>query len=307
MTALAAAAGGLVDQIVGEPPLRWHPVARYGATMQRVEQTIYADRRSNGIAFTAIGVGLGTGIGLALRRTVGPTLATVVATAVSAAGRMLDDEAITMAALLHSGDLGTARERVRSLVGRSTADLDQNEISRAVIESVAENCVDAVTSSMFWATIGGAPAVLAHRAVNTLDAMVGHHDERYERFGWASARLDDVANYLPARLTAIAAALVRPTRARAIATVVRRDAPRHPSPNGGIVEAAFAAALGVQLGGINRYDDDIEDRGTLGDGHPPTVDAIDAAVRLRRHTTAATSALLVVGSALAQRVIRRSR
>lgn len=307
MTALAATAGGLVDQIVGEPPLRWHPVARYGATMQRVEQTLYADRRSNGIAFTAVGVGFGAAIGLLLRRTVGPTLATVVATAVSAAGKMLDDEATAMAALLHAGDLPAARDRVRSLVGRSTAGLDENEICRAVIESVAENSVDAVTSSLFWSTIGGAPAVLAHRAVNTLDAMVGHHDERYEHFGWASARLDDLANYVPARLTALAVAIVRPTRARAIATAVQRDALQHPSPNGGVVEAAFAAALGVRLGGINRYDDEIEDRGTLGAGPAPTVSTIEAAVRLRRRATATTVALLVSASALAHLLIRRSK
>ncbi len=307
MTALAAAAGGLVDQLLGEPPPRWHPVARYGSSMQRVEAHLYADRRRNGIAFVAVGAGLGIGVGVALRRCLGPTLATVVATTVSAAGKMLDDEANAMSALLGAGELAGARARVRSLVGRTTDDLDENEISRAVVESVAENCVDAVSSSLCWAAIGGAPAVLAHRAINTLDAMVGHHDERYERFGWASARLDDVVNYLPARLTAVSVAFVRPSRVRAIWTAVRRDAPRHPSPNGGVAEAAFAAALGVRLGGVNRYDNDIEDRGTLGDGPPPTATTISAAVRLRRHTTAMTAGLLIAASAGAQVLRRRSR
>ena len=212
MTAYAAASGALADQILGEPPLRWHPVARYGAVMQRIERSVYADRHINGIAFTAIGAGIGVGTGLVLRRAIGPALATVVATCISAAGKMLDDEADTMADLLTAGDLPAARQRVKSLVGRNTDHLDEHEISRAVIESVAENCVDAVTSSLFWATVGGAPAVLAHRAVNTLDAMVGHHDERYEHFGWASARLDDVVNYVPARLTALSVALVTPAR-----------------------------------------------------------------------------------------------
>jgi adenosylcobinamide-phosphate synthase len=307
VTALAAAVGGLLDQVIGEPPLRWHPVARYGTGMQRLEQRLYADRRLHGVAFLAVGAGLGTAIGLALRRLLGPTVATSMATCICAAGKMLDDEATTMAALLHAGDLPAARTRVRSLVGRDSDDLDANEISRAVIESVAENCVDAVTSSLFWATVGGAPAVLAHRAVNTLDAMVGHHDERYERFGWASARLDDVVNYLPARLTAIGVALANPTRARLIARVVRRDAPRHPSPNAGVIEAAFAAALGVRLGGINRYDDEIEDRGTLGDGPTPTVDTIAEAVRLRRKATLATAALLTLASAAVQLGRRRKR
>ncbi len=307
MTALAAAAGGVVDQLLGEPPLRWHPVARYGATMQRIESGVYADRRANGIAFAAVGAGLGITVGLLMRRAFGPTLATVVATTVSAAGKMLDHEATSIGELLHSGDLPTARQRIRSLVGRDTDDLDADEISRAVVESVAENCVDAVTSSLFWATIGGAPGVLAHRAINTLDATVGHHDDRYERFGWASARLDDVVNYLPARITALAAAVVRPARARSILQTIRRDAPRHPSPNGGVVEAAFAAALGVQLGGVNRYDDEIEDRGTLGDGPTPTIATIAAAVRLRRHTTVTTAVLLVAASASVRLHERRTR
>ncbi len=125
------------------------------------------------------GVGLGITVGLSLRRAIGPTAATIAATAVCAAGKMLDDEAMRVSRLLHAGDLHSARQRVRTLVGRNTEHLDEHEISRAVIESVAENCVDAITASLFWGTIGGAPAVLAHRAVNTLDAMVGHRDDRY--------------------------------------------------------------------------------------------------------------------------------
>ena len=156
---------------------------------------------------------------------------------------------------------------------------------RAVVETVAENTVDAVTAPLWWATIGGAPAVLAHRAINTLDAMVGHRNERYRQFGWASARADDVVNWIPARLTAVAVAAVRPRRAAAIARTVRRDAPRHPSPNGGVVEAAFAAALDVRLGGTNTYGDVVEDRGTLGDGRPPTPDDGVAAIRLARDAT----------------------
>jgi len=306
MNALPAVAGGLVDQIIGEPPLRWHPVARYGSTMQRVERRLYADRRANGVAFTVIGATVGIGVGSLLRRTMGASLATVAATTICAAGRMLDDEAGAIAGLLASGDLPSARRRVRSLVGRTTDGLDAHEISRAVVESVAENCVDAVTSSLFWATVGGAPAALAHRAVNTLDAMVGHHDERYEHFGWASARLDDVVNYLPARLTALAVAGVRPRRARAIWTTIRRDAGQHPSPNGGVVEAAFAAALGVQLGGVNRYDDHVEDRGTLGDGPAPSANHIAEAVRLRRAATAMTATALL-GASVATRLVKRRR
>lgn len=285
MQVIAAAAGLVADELFGEPAPRWHPVVWFGTAMGRLERKWYADRRSNGLAFTAVGIAIGAGTGLVLRRLVGRRVATVVATGVCVAGRMLDHEASEIAGLVVNDDLVAARQRLRSLVGRATEQLDEAEISRAVIESVAENCVDAVTASLFWATLGGAPAVFAHRAVNTLDAMVGHHTVRYERFGWASARLDDVVNYVPARLTALAIAAARPAAATRIWQVVRRDARQHPSPNGGVVEAAFAAALGVRLGGTNRYGETVEDRGTLGTGPAPTPAAVTQAVQLRRHAT----------------------
>ena len=137
--------------------------------------------------------------------------------------------------------------------------------------------------------------------------MVGHRGDRYERFGWASVRLDDVANFLPARLTAVSVAVVRPRCAGEIWRVVRRDAPLHPSPNGGVIEAAFAAALGVRLGGVNRYGNDIEDRGTLGNGPPPTSADIGAAIRLRRHATAAFASILLAMQAFAALTPRRRR
>ena len=305
MNSVAATAGAALDQLLGEPPTSWHPVARYGSLMQRVEHHLYADRRLPGVALAMTGVGLGITVGLSMRRAIGPWMATLVTTTICAAGRMLDDEAIRVSRLLHEGDLHSARQRVRTLVGRNTDHLDEHEISRAVIESVAENCVDAITASVFWGTIGGAPAVLAHRAVNTLDAMVGHRDGRYQHFGWASARLDDVANLLPARLTAVSVAAVRPRRAGEIWRVVRRDAHRHPSPNGGVIEAAFAAALGVRLGGVNRYGDDIEDRGFLGNGEPPAPADIAVAIRMRRHATAAFALVLLAVEAGARAV--RSR
>ncbi|MCU1500796.1 MAG: cobD [Ilumatobacteraceae bacterium] len=293
MTAAAATLGLVVDQLVGEPSARVHPVARFGSLMQRVEATVYADRRRNGVAFLAVGITVAAATGAVLRQLVGASVATVCATAVCAAGRMLDDEALRVARSVESGDLLTAREDVRSLVGRATSDLDAHELSRAVIESVAENGVDAVTASLFWASVGGAPAVLVHRAVNTLDAMVGHRNTRYGQFGWASARLDDVLNHGPARLMAGAVALARPRRAVAVWRTVRQDAGRHPSPNGGVIEAAFAAALDLRLGGVNRYGDDIEDRGALGAGRTPAPTDILAAVRLRRRATAVSAAALV--------------
>jgi adenosylcobinamide-phosphate synthase len=264
--------------------------------MAGVERHVYRDARRNGVVHLAVGVATATAASTLLRRAVGPWAATAIATTVCSAGRMLDREALAVAGLLGAsttGDLGPARERLGGLVGRATAHLDASEISRAVIESVAENTVDAVTATVCWAAVGGAPAAVAHRAVNTLDAMVGHRNARYGRFGWASAHADDVANWLPARVTALAVAAVRPHRAPAVWRAVRRDAGRHPSPNGGVVEAAFAAALGVRLGGVNHYDGVAEDRGTLGDGRDATPADIATAVRLRRRATAAVCVAVV--------------
>ena len=296
MSAVAAAAGAALDQVLGEPPTPWHPVARFGPFMEAVERRTYADARRAGVGHAAIGIGVATAVGVALRRAVGAPVATALATLVCVAGRMLDDEAIAVADLLDRGLLIDARVRVSSLVGRSTTGLDAQQVSRAVIESVAENCVDAATAPIFWAAIGGAPAVLAYRAVNTMDAMVGYRNERYERFGWAAARLDDLANYVPARLSVLAVAATRPRAAARVLAVVRRDSPQHPSPNGGVIEAGFAAALDIGLGGVNRYGHEVEDRGALGDRRPPEPADVMRAVRLRRDVTTALTAVLVVGS-----------
>jgi adenosylcobinamide-phosphate synthase len=307
---LAVPAGLLADALLGEPPARWHPVARFGSAMAGVERRAYRDARSSGAVHLAAGVAVAAAASIVLQRAVGRWAATAIATAVCSAGRMLDREALAVAALLDptdGGDLGAARERLGGLVGRATTDLDATGISRAVIESVAENTVDAVTATVWWAAVGGAPAALVHRAVNTLDAMVGHRSSRYARFGWASARADDLANWVPARVTALAVAAVRPHRAADVWRVVRRDAGRHPSPNGGVVEAAFAAALGVRLGGINHYDGVVEDRGTLGDGRAATPADIAAAVRLRRQATAAVCAACVVAGSARDRWAGRRR
>jgi adenosylcobinamide-phosphate synthase len=198
---------------------------------------------------------------------------------------------------LAAGDVEAARRLLPSLVGRSTDGLDEKEIARAVIESVAENLSDAVVASALWGLVGGAPGVLAHRAANTLDAMVGHRSRRYLRFGWAAARADDALGWPAARCTAAFVALARPSRAGEVWRAVRRDAPGHPSPNAGVAEAAFAAALGLTLGGENRYGDRVEVRSALGVGRPPGPDDIAGAValanRVRWLLLAATVALAV--------------
>lgn len=308
MTALGTAGGIAIDQLVGEPPIALHPVARFGSIMQALERRTYRDRRVNGVGHLLAGVTIAASAGILARRTLGRHASTTLAVAICAAGRMLDEEARHVAKHLREGDIDSARQRVRSLVGRNSDALDEEELARAVIESVAENLVDAVTATCMSGAVAGSTGAFVHRAVNTLDAMVGHHDERYENFGWASARLDDVLNFVPARVTALSICAARPDRARHVLHIVRRDAHRHPSPNGGIVEAAFAAALDIRLGGVNQYGETVEDRGFLGDGRPPTIDDIESALRLRRDATVITvgASCLITLTRLIP-VIRRTR
>jgi adenosylcobinamide-phosphate synthase len=307
--AAAIAAGLVADRLLGEPPTAWHPIAWFGSVMGHLEPRIHADRRRNGVAYTTAGVALGVGAGLAMRRITGPTAATAVATGLAVAGRMLDEEATRIGDRLLAGDLEGARGALRSLVGRSPDDLDEASVSRAVIESVAENSVDAVTAAAFWALVGGAPAVLAYRAINTMDAMVGHHNARYERFGWASARLDDLANWLPARLSALwvlTPLLARSPEPAALLRTVRRQASVHPSPNGGLIEAAYAHRLGVTLGGTNRYGTRDEHRGLLGDGPAAGPADIERAVTLRRRAAAQLTLALIALTLLRRGPRRRT-
>jgi adenosylcobinamide-phosphate synthase len=210
-------------------------------------------------------------------------------------------------AALEAGDLDTARAQLPALVGRDPSGLDEAGIARAAVESVAENTTDAIVAPALWTLAAGSVGVFVHRAGDTLDSMVGYRDDRYQRFGTASARLDDVLAWVPARATALLVALVRPGRARTVARAVRRDAPRHPSPNAGVAEAAFAAALGLRLGGHNRYGAVVDDRPPLGDGRPPARTDVQAAVDLSRDVTWVLAAgLALAGAAGEAAACRRS-
>jgi adenosylcobinamide-phosphate synthase len=210
------------------------------------------------------------------RRVPAPARPVLLAAAMWAAlgGTSLRAEAAIMSRLLTSGDLAGGRDRLGHLCGRDASGLDGPELARAAIESVAENTADAAVGPLLWGAVLGLPGVVGYRAVNTLDAMVGHRSPRYLRFGWAAARLDDLANLAPARLCAALAALAAPViggSPRAAWRVWRRDGDNHPSPNAGQCEAAFAGALDVTLGGTNVYGDEIETRGRLGDGRRPVI------------------------------------
>jgi adenosylcobinamide-phosphate synthase len=303
--ALAAGAGVLADAIAGEPPAAVHPVAAFGRLMIALEDVTYRDDRGAGVIHLAVGAAVALTAGAALRRLIGPTAATFVATELAVSGCMLARTARALAAQLDRGDVEAARRLLPSLVGRDPSALDPAEIARAVVESVAENTVDAVVAPALWAAVTGAPGVLVHRAVNTLDSMVGHRSARYARFGWGSARIDDAMAWVPARLTAIAVAAVRPRATRSVWRAVRRDAPAHPSPNAGVAEAAFAAALGLRLGGTNRYGERVEHRAVVGTGRRPEPGDIEAAVRLARDVRWAVAASLVVAGGAATVAGRR--
>jgi adenosylcobinamide-phosphate synthase len=156
---------------------------------------------------------------------------------------------------------------------------------------------------VLWAVAAGAPGALGYRALNTLDAMVGHRSPRYERYGWASARLDDLANWVPARVTAVLVAAARPRSTRSVAHAVRHQAPAHPSPNAGVAEAAFAAALGLRLGGTNRYGGRVEHRPALGQGRPAVPADISRAVRLSLDVGVMLGTSLATAALVSQRSV----
>lgn len=291
-----AAAGAAIwlDRVIGEPPARLHPVARFGSLMAKAEARVYSDDRLRGVLYAAGGIGVAAASGALVQRAVSGPTGGVSATWVTVAGRALERAALEVSGPLEAGDLDGARAALPALVGRDPSDLGEKDIVRAVVESVAENTVDAVVAPAVWAAVAGPTAAFAYRALNTLDAMVGHRSARYERFGWASARADDAANWFPARLSAALVAAVRPGDAKSVWRAVRDQAPAHPSPNAGVAEAAFAAALGVTLGGTNTYDGRIEQRPPLGYGPPPQPADIRRAVRLSRDVSNALAAVLVL-------------
>jgi adenosylcobinamide-phosphate synthase len=309
--AIGLLAGYLVDLVVADPP-RAHPVAVFGRSCARVERVVYADAGSRGALLAGAGVASALVVGAGLRRATAtpPALAVTgvaVATWTVLGGTTLVRTALEIATALERDDLPAARALLPALCGRDPERLDATGLARATIESVAENTSDAVVAPLTWGALAGIPGLLGYRAVNTLDAMVGHRCARYARFGWAAARLDDIANLLPARLTAlltVAAAPAVGASAAAAWRCWRRDGGKHPSPNAGRVEAAFAGALGVRLGGSNVYAGRVERRGTLGDGRPPAVADIRRAARLSR-AVALVAVLIATTAAAGRRPVTR--
>lgn len=293
-------AGYCADVAIADPP-RGHPVALFGAAAAALERVDYRDTRWAGAVHTAVLLaGLAIG-GAAMRG----TIALATATWVGLGGTSLARTGTEMARLLVLGDVVAARRLLPWLCGRDPETLDLDGLTRAAIESIAENTSDAHVAPLLWASVGGAPAVLLYRGVNTLDAMIGYRSPRYRRFGWAAARLDDAANLLPARVTALLVAMCAPVvggTPRGAVRAWRRDAARHPSPNAGVAESAFAGALGIRLGGPTRYAYGLEMRPALGDGRPPTVSDLSRAVRLSRAVQVAAVAMSAAVAALSAAV-----
>lgn len=265
-----------LDAAVGDPAWLTHPVVIMGRVIRRAEEGLRRSRLPLKLAGVILAVALPAAAWLVtwlLVRLAGalhPWLGTgleVWLFSTTLAARSLAEHALAVWRPLRAGDLGEARRRLSFIVGRDTAGLDESQIARGAVETVAESTCDGVIAPLFWGLLGGAPLAMAYKAVNTLDSMVGHKDERYIQFGWASARLDDLANLLPARLSALLLAAVA-LSPRALRTALQ-EAGRHPSPNSGWPEAAMAGLLGVRLGGLNHYDGEPEMRAYLGAAFPP--------------------------------------
>jgi len=297
--ACGAALGWLADLTFADPR-RGHPVAAFGRAAGALERVMWRNNRGRGALYTALCAGAAVGAAALGARAVrsSPTASaglTAAATWAVLGGTSLRREARTVGAALEAGDLTAARKRLPHLCGRDPKALDEREIARAVVESVAENTSDAVVGALVWGALGGVPGLVGFRAVNTLDAMVGHRSPRFRRFGWASARLDDVAGWPGARLTAALTVLAGPDR-RGAWRAWRTDGAKHPSPNAGPVESSFAGALGVRLGGTLAYGGRVEHRPVLGGGNRAVeVRDIERAVQLSRRVSALALAAAVGG------------
>lgn len=312
MSRLPVAAGLLLGVLADElfaDPARAHPVAAFGSFAATVEHKLYADSRESGAAFTALCVLPLTLTAAVTERKLrhrprAKTLAIAVATWAVIGGASLRNIATQLGQHLDDGDPEQARALVPSLCGRDPDLLDAAGMARATVESLAENTSDSVIAPLFWGAVAGLPGLLGYRAVNTLDAMVGHRSPRYARFGTASARLDDLVNLIPARLSALLTLAAAPTvrgSAQGGWSAWRSDARRHPSPNAGCCEAATAGVLGVRLGGRTAYRGRVEDRPIMGFGREPDTRDITDGVRLSHVVQTAAVALLSAALVLTRR------
>ncbi len=296
-----------VDTLVGWPGALFarigHPVTWLGGLIGALDarwnrtSDMPATRRLAGIAAALIVIAFSAGAGWFVQATMPSDWRGAVVIGVLAwpfvALRSLYDHVRAVRDPLRDGAMETARKAVSMIVGRDPNDLDQAGIARAAIESLAENASDGVVAPLFWGALFGLPGIIGYKAINTLDSMIGHRGERHEAFGWAAARIDDVANFIPARLTGLLFALTGPEPRDALLCMVR-DARHHRSPNAGWPEAAMAGALGVRLCGPRSYHGELADEPWLnGNARDP------AAADIWRALEVYVRAMLTVGAVLA--------
>lgn len=281
---IVGAVGFLLDIVLGDPSWFPHPVRGIGLMINRLEAFIRkyartpAALKAGGVVLTLVTVGstyLITWFLLKLCWRISPWLYFGVSAAVvyfTLATRCLAYEASLIYQALKRGDLELAQKRLSYIVGRDTDNLPEGEITRGAVETVAENTVDGVVSPLLYTFLGGPALGMAYKAVNTLDSMVGYLNDKYRDLGWASARLDDAANWLPARITAFLMLISGLFWGKSIKRgymIFRRDRRNHKSPNGGYPEAAMAGLLGVQIGGTNHYFGERVYKPTIGDPCTP--------------------------------------
>ncbi|MFZ2174037.1 MAG: cobalamin biosynthesis protein [Rhodococcus sp. (in: high G+C Gram-positive bacteria)] len=296
-------------------PVRWHPVSGFGGAAMRFERLTYRDARAAGVLHVLVLVGAAAGTGAVAARLarrggwVGEAAGTAVAGWVVLGGTSLGRTGSAMARHLDADDLPAARALLPSLCGRDPSVLGAEGLTRATLESVAENTSDAAVGALLWGALAGIPGLFVYRASNTLDAMIGYRSSKYRNFGWAAARLDDAVNLLPARLTGVLTVAAAPAVDGSPIeawTAWRRDAATHPSPNAGVAEASAAGALGITLGGRTEYAHGVEMRPRLGSGRAPEPVDLHRAVRLSGMVQAG-SALVSAALAVAVGQFRFSR
>ena len=294
--ALVILCAGLLDWFFGEPPGHLHPVRAIGGLIGWFEERMrprWSERAAGAVLVVAVLVVAGSAAWVVYG--VAGILPDILQVAVTAglastflAQRSLFNAALRVKDTLIEGELTKARDAVGHIVGRDTEEMTSEDVIRAAVESTAENTVDGVTAPLFYLAVGGLPAMILYKAINTMDSMLGYTNDKYRFFGWAAAKLDDAANWLPARIAAflwpLAAWLVNLDPGGAL-RIMLRDGRKHPSPNAGIAESAVAGALGIQLGGPSYQGGKLRCRSRLGDSEQkPMAEHIAGAVFLSQMT-----------------------